>query len=83
MISRVLTQSRPVLDLRCHHIAVHLFKKYCIDFNRYEYAMKYAKVINNMCIHRRVEEIILALPDICLDVDIETEVANRMEKDFF
>uniref|UniRef100_A0A8R1DXX1 legumain n=1 Tax=Caenorhabditis japonica TaxID=281687 RepID=A0A8R1DXX1_CAEJA len=78
LISRVLTQTRPVLDLRCHHITVNLFKKYCIDFNRYEYAMKYVKVLNNMCLHRRVEEIILALPDICLDVNIEDEVSEQM-----
>ncbi|PIC26178.1 hypothetical protein B9Z55_018836 [Caenorhabditis nigoni] len=82
LISRVLTQSRPVLDLRCHHIAVNIFKKYCIDFNDYEYAMKYVKVINNMCFYRRIEEIILALPDICMDIDIEEEVAKRLEKDF-
>ncbi|UMM34503.1 hypothetical protein L5515_007552 [Caenorhabditis briggsae] len=82
LISRVLTQSRPVLDLRCHHIAVNIFKKYCIDFNDYEYAMKYVKVINNMCFYRRIEEIILALPDICMDIDIEEEVAKRLEKEF-
>ncbi|CAI2354904.1 unnamed protein product [Caenorhabditis sp. 36 PRJEB53466] len=80
LISRVLTQTRPVLDLRCHHMTVNIFKKYCIDFNRYEYAMKYVKVLNNMCLHRRAEEILLALPDICLDVNIEEEVADALQQ---
>ncbi|CAB3397543.1 unnamed protein product [Caenorhabditis bovis] len=77
LIERMFMNKRPVLDVDCHHDVVNLFKKYCIDFTKHEYALKYVNVLNNMCIELGGKELLKRLPDICLDVNISVELRQH------
>ncbi|CAJ0568669.1 unnamed protein product, partial [Mesorhabditis spiculigera] len=42
-------KKRTITQLSCHHDVVHAFDDTCIDFNTYDYAMKYVYVLANLC----------------------------------
>ncbi|KJH49310.1 peptidase C13 family protein [Dictyocaulus viviparus] len=39
-----------VKDLICHHNVVKAFDSICIDVNKFDYALKYIYVLNNLCV---------------------------------
>ncbi|KAL6740963.1 hypothetical protein Aduo_014266 [Ancylostoma duodenale] len=47
---RMLEEHNVVEDVDCHHEVVRTFDLICIDVNKYDYALKYIYVLNNLCI---------------------------------
>ncbi|CAJ0591770.1 unnamed protein product [Cylicocyclus nassatus] len=46
---RMLEEHNPIEDVDCHSEVVHVFDLICIDLNKYDYALKYMYVLNNLC----------------------------------
>ncbi|PIO76225.1 hypothetical protein TELCIR_01704 [Teladorsagia circumcincta] len=46
---RLFEKRSDVENLDCHDDVVRIFDMICIDFNKYDYALKYVYVLNNLC----------------------------------
>uniref|UniRef100_A0A158PJ10 legumain n=1 Tax=Angiostrongylus costaricensis TaxID=334426 RepID=A0A158PJ10_ANGCS len=40
----------PLDDMKCHNDVVKAFDSICIDLNKFDYALKYVYVLNNLCV---------------------------------
>uniref|UniRef100_A0A1I7XG88 MIF4G domain-containing protein n=1 Tax=Heterorhabditis bacteriophora TaxID=37862 RepID=A0A1I7XG88_HETBA len=47
---RILEERNIVEDLGCHDSVTRIFHLLCINFNEYDYALKYVYILNNLCI---------------------------------
>ncbi|KHJ91027.1 hypothetical protein OESDEN_09114 [Oesophagostomum dentatum] len=47
--TRILERYDPVKNLDCHDDVVRAFTSVCINWNKFEYALKYTNVLNNLC----------------------------------
>ncbi|XGW02898.1 hypothetical protein V3C99_014714 [Haemonchus contortus] len=57
---RILEERNTVENLDCHDEVVRAFDLICVDVNKYEYALKYFYVLNNLCIEIGDAEQIMA-----------------------
>jgi len=55
----IVNKRTAVLRVHCHHKLVHLFNLHCVNFSRYDYALKYTHILNNLCTYYGEEELIL------------------------
>ncbi|KAK5979036.1 Hemoglobinase-type cysteine proteinase [Trichostrongylus colubriformis] len=63
---RMFEERNTVEDLDCHHDVVRAFDLICVDVNKYDYALKYIYVLNNLCIELGdAEQIITAMWSTC------------------
>lgn len=63
---RVFEERNTVEDLTCHDEVVRAFDLVCVDVNKYDYALKYIYVLNNLCIEfGDAEQIITAMWTTC------------------
>ncbi|PIO76231.1 peptidase C13 family protein [Teladorsagia circumcincta] len=63
---RMFEERNTVEDLDCHDEVVRAFDLICVDINKYDYALKYIYVLNNLCIEfGNAEQIIAALWTTC------------------
>ncbi|KAK6753830.1 hypothetical protein RB195_013051 [Necator americanus] len=63
---RMVEERNIVEDLDCHHEVVRMFDLICIDVNKYDYALKYVYILNNLCIEvGDAKEIIDAMWTVC------------------
>uniref|UniRef100_A0A158P7M2 Legumain n=1 Tax=Angiostrongylus cantonensis TaxID=6313 RepID=A0A158P7M2_ANGCA len=46
---QMLEERNAVKDLKCHNDVVKAFDTICIDVNKFDYALKYIYVLNNLC----------------------------------
>ncbi|VDO67506.1 unnamed protein product [Heligmosomoides polygyrus] len=46
---RVFRERSHIEDMSCHHDVVHVFDSLCVDVNKFDYALKYIYVLNNLC----------------------------------
>ncbi|CAI5451865.1 unnamed protein product [Caenorhabditis angaria] len=73
-----LSIHRPVLDLDCHHRIMHTFDNNCIDLNKYDYALKYMNIFNNLCLEVEDEdELLEKMEDLCTSLDIEKMINDE------
>uniref|UniRef100_A0A0K0DPL0 Condensin complex subunit 2 n=1 Tax=Angiostrongylus cantonensis TaxID=6313 RepID=A0A0K0DPL0_ANGCA len=47
---QMIEGKEPVDDMRCHNDVVKAFDSICIDLNKFDYALKYVYVLNNLCV---------------------------------
>nr|AGM20566.1 asparaginyl endopeptidase [Angiostrongylus cantonensis] len=47
---QVMDGRNPVKDLKCHNDVVKAFDSICIDVNKFDYALKYIYMLNNLCV---------------------------------
>ncbi|KJH49311.1 peptidase C13 family protein [Dictyocaulus viviparus] len=63
---RMVQQHKSVEDIDCHDEVIRMFDLLCIDLNKYDYALKYVYVLNNLCIELgNTEEIVNAMWKTC------------------
>ncbi|VDM52014.1 unnamed protein product [Angiostrongylus costaricensis] len=46
---RMIEERNVVEDLKCHNDVVKAFDSICVDVNKFDYALKYMYVLNNLC----------------------------------
>ncbi|KAK6049884.1 hypothetical protein COOONC_12608 [Cooperia oncophora] len=63
---RMFEERNSVEDLDCHDEVVRAFDLICVDINKYDYALKYIYVLNNLCIEfGDADQIIAAMWTTC------------------
>ncbi|KAJ1373478.1 hypothetical protein KIN20_035886 [Parelaphostrongylus tenuis] len=45
-----MMEGRNAIDMECHHDVVKVFDMICVDVNKFDYALKYIYVLNNLCV---------------------------------
>ncbi|KHJ93591.1 hypothetical protein OESDEN_06492 [Oesophagostomum dentatum] len=62
----VMEDYKPVKNLDCHDEVVQAFTSICVNWNKFDYALKYSNVLNNLCIQLDdAVSIISAMKKIC------------------
>ncbi|KAJ1373476.1 hypothetical protein KIN20_035882 [Parelaphostrongylus tenuis] len=65
-----MMEERNGVDMKCHNDVVKMFDKICIDVNKFDYALKYIYVLNNLCVKiGDSKKIIGAMHTTCSPID--------------